>query len=107
MLRRDLLIIHYQDPHILRIDITSVITEDGCALHGQCDAAGGIRKLDRIGKDVDEHLLELHIIADIVVADTADDPALIVETLFTALGHDHGIDLFQHAAEGEFFLCGS
>ena len=38
------------------------------------------------------------IIADIAVADAADHDALIFESLFAALGHDHGVDLFQHGA---------
>ena len=72
-------------------------------LHG--NVSRRIRKFDRIGEDVDEHLLELHVITDIIVADTADDTAFIMESFFTALGHDHGIQLFQHAAEGEFLFA--
>ena len=81
-----------------------MIAEHGGAFNREGDVAGRIREFDRIGKDVDEHLLELHVIADIIVADASDDAAFILEPFFVALGHHHGVQLFQHAAEGKFLL---
>ena len=73
-----------------------------CTLHGQPDAAPGAGELDGVREDVDEDLLELHIVADIIVVHRAEKAAFIVQSLVLALAHDHGVDLLQHAGEGEF-----
>ena len=62
------------------------------------------RKLDRVAENIDENLLELHVIADVIIADAARHRAFIFQSFFLALRHDHGIDLFQHVPEGELFI---
>ena len=55
------------------------------AFYGQGNAPRRIGEFDGVGQDIDQHLLELHIVADIVIADAAGHLALIVEAFFPAL----------------------
>ena len=84
------------------LQLSGEIVENRRALHGQRDAAGRLGKLDRIGQDVDQNFLQLRIVADIVVVRRAEDASFVLQALVAALGHDHGVDLLQDRAEGEF-----
>ena len=81
-----------------------MISEDVDTFHRQHHAPRRVRKLDRVRQNVDQHLLELHVVADVEITDTADHPAFIVQSLFLTLRHDHGVDLLQHIAERKRFL---
>ena len=72
--------------------------------HREAHASRRIGKLYGIPEDVDQYLLEFHVIADIVPVQASHDPALIRQTLVHALAVDHDIDLFYKAAEQEVFL---
>ena len=82
-----------------------MVTVYGCALNGERHAAWRVRELDCVRKYVDEHLFELGVVADVIVADAADHRALVVKPLFAALGHDHGVQLLQHGAEGKLLFA--
>ena len=82
-----------------------LLAEDRRALHRQGDLAGGVGKLDGVGEDVDQNLLELHVVADIIVVHLAHDAAFVAQPLVAALGHDHGVDLLQNRAEGEHLIA--
>ena len=75
-----------------------------CTFYRQIHIAAFRCEFDRIAKDVDQHLLELHVIADIVVIDGALDMAVIMQSLVRALAAEHRVDLFQQFAEREFFI---
>ena len=62
------------------------------------------RELDGIAQDVDQHLLELHDVADIIIIDAARDPAVVAQTFVPALAADHGVDLLKALGKGELLL---
>ena len=70
-------------------------------LHTQSNAATRIRKLDRITQDVDEYLLDLHVVTNVVIIYGTQDAALILKSFILALAHNHRINLLQHGGEGE------
>ena len=82
-----------------------MITIYSHALNCKLYASRCIGKLDSVGQDIDYYLLKLHVIADIVVADTTGNTAFIVKSLLITLGHYHSIDLFEHVTERELFLA--
>ena len=63
-----------------------------------------IGKLDRIAENIDENLFEFHIVANVVIRYTTDNHALIFQSFFITLRHDHCIDLFQHIPERELLF---
>ena len=81
-----------------------MVFKGACTFDIEFDHSRGISKFYRIRKDIEEHLLELHIIAYIIVLYSAQKPALVFEALLVALRHYHGVDLFEHGAERELFL---
>ena len=74
------------------------------ALHGQFHLAALRRKLHGIAQDVDEHLPQLHLVADVVIVDRRVDMAVISQALVVALSAEHRIDGFQQFREGEFLV---
>ena len=72
--------------------------------HDKGDSAAFGRELHGVAEDVDEDLLELHVVADVIILNVAIDPADIVEALVLALAVDHCIDLLQYLAEGKFLV---
>ena len=75
------------------------------AFDRKLNAPGAVCELDGIGQNVDYYLLELHVIADVVVTDTAGNAAFVMKSLLIALGHYHRIYLLEHVAERELFLA--
>ena len=61
-------------------------------------------KLHCIAQNVDHHLAQLHAVADIIVVDLSDHPAVEGQALFGALAADHHIHLFQVLGKGEFLV---
>ena len=51
----------------------------------ETDPAAGGRELDGVAEDVDEHLLQLHAVADVVVPESVLQPAAVRQALFLAL----------------------
>ena len=82
----------------------AVVVKPGGLFDRQGDAAALGGELDGIAENVDQHLLELHIVADIVVVYMADDAAVIVQPLVRALAVDDDVDLIQEHTEGEFLF---
>ena len=64
-------------------------------LYNEADFSALRCELDRIAQYVDQHLLELHFISDVIVADVAFDRTVICKVLIFALTADNGIDLFK------------
>ena len=58
-------------------------------------------KFDCVAENVDHHLAQLHVVADIIVPDISAGPAVIFQALVPALTADNGIHLFQHLCKGE------
>ena len=71
-------------------------------LHRKCDRAGSLRKFNGIGQDVQQHFLQLYIIAEVRVIHIVQHAALKGKPLFPCLGPYHGVDLFHHGIKGEF-----
>ena len=82
-----------------------LVVKDGGLLHGQGHAARRFGKLDGVAQDVDQHLLELHDVADVGAVHQVQDLTFKRQSLIGALGHDQGVDLLQHPAEGEGFVA--
>ena len=59
------------------------------------------REFDRVAQDVDHHLAQLHVVADIIVPDVPAGPAVILQVFVPALAADNGVHLLQHPGEGE------
>ena len=76
-----------------------MVTINCHSLDKELNASGCISKFDCIGQDIDDDLLQLHIITDIVVADTTGYTAFVMEPLLITLGHYHCVDLFEHITE--------
>jgi len=51
----------------------------------ESDPAAGGRELDGVAEDVDDHLLQLHAVADVVVPESVLQPAAVRQALFLAL----------------------
>ena len=66
--------------------------------------SGRISELDRVAEDVDEDLLELHIIAVVVIAHLSDDVAGVFKALVHTLAVDDDIDLIEELPEGELLV---
>ena len=58
-------------------------------------------KFDCVAEDVDHHLAQLHVVADIIVPDISAGPAVIFQALVPALTADNGIHLFQYLCKRE------
>ena len=96
----------HADTRVLHLEFQgALVFELGHLGNGKGDAPGGFGKLDGVAQDVDEYLLELHVVADKVVIHMALDMAFEFEALVRTLGHDHGVDLFQHSGKGELLLA--
>ena len=72
--------------------------------HGEGDLAALGGEFDRIAEDVDEHLAELHIVADVIIVHLAVDMALVIQPLLLALAAEHSVDGLQQAGEGELLI---
>ena len=70
---------------------------------GEGDLPALAGELDRVGKDVEEHLLELHRVPDIVVVEHGVHDALVVHPLGGRLRVADGADAAQKVLGGNFF----
>ena len=68
-------------------------------LHIESDASGRGREFHGVSEYVYKHLFELHVVADIIIRDTAVYAALIGKSLVLTLARNKGVDLFKKAAE--------
>ena len=73
--------------------------ESGFPFHHKLDQSAGRGKFHCIPQDIDQHLAQLHIIADIIIIHFSINMALVVQPLILALPAEHGIDGFQHFGE--------
>ena len=80
------------------------LLKPGNLLHQEGDAAAGRGEFHRVAQNIQHHLAQLHVIADVVIIHLSDDAALVLQALFPALAADHGTDLLQGLREGEFLV---
>ena len=72
-------------------------------LHGQGHTARGVGEFHGVAENIDQHLLELQIVADIVIPHGRCDIAGILQPLVGALAADDDVDLAEEFMEGELF----
>ena len=102
---RDEILLHSDTRILYRQFQCRMVAVNSHALNDESYTAGRVCELDRVGQNVDNYLLELHVVADVVVADTTGNSAFVMKSLLIALGHYHVVYLFEHVAEREFFLA--
>ena len=83
---------------------TAVVLKAAGLLHGEGDRTRRLRELHGVTQNVDQHLPELHLIADIVILGFPDDPALVLQSLVRALLAHHYIGLIQEFPEAELLI---
>ena len=85
-------------------------TQSGIALallhvfHDKTDRTSSGRKLHRVAQDVDQHLPQLHVIADVIVVEFSYDAAFVIQPLVPALAADDGVDLLHGRGEGKLLV---
>ena len=67
--------------------------------NAQGHAARRVGEFDGVAENVQQHFLQLHVVADIVFVHFIDEPAFVRQAFVLALRHDHGVDLFQHRVQ--------
>ena len=102
---RDEILFHSDACILYRHFYRRMIFKQRSAFNCKQDVSRGIGKLDGIGKNVNDNLLQFHVIADVVVAYAACNTAFIMKALLVTLQHYHVIDLLKHIAERELFFA--
>ena len=73
-------------------------------LYNEAHLSARRRELHRITQNIDQHLPQFHIVADVIIIDISYDAAFVIQPLVPALAADHGVDLFQGLGEVKLLL---
>ena len=71
---------------------------------GKGDLSALPGKFDGIAQNVDQHLLQLHGVADIIVVEHRVDDALVLHPFGRRLGITNGIDAADEILRGDFIV---
>ena len=62
------------------------------------------REFNCVAEDVDQHLLQFHVVADVILVELPLDMALVIQTAVHTLAVEHDIDSFQQFLQRELFI---